>query len=191
MGLEGPAVLSDLQKKKLSRYFRVLDADGDGEIERSDYEQRVAAFAKEFGCAPGSPRYASIQRAWMDQWKGLVAAADGDDDRKVSLAEFLAMHDEAIQDRERLYGVLLSVARWILETADVDGNGTLSRPELLKALLASGLSEAEASESFRRLDRDGDETITKAEFLSCAAAFYTSDDPGAPGNWLFGAFEDV
>lgn len=184
-------MLSDLRKKKLSRYFRVLDTDGDGEIERSDYEQRVQAFAKEFGCAPGSPRHASIQGAWIGQWKELVAAADGDDDRKVSLAEFLAMHDTAIQDKERLYGVLLSVWRWIIETADVDGSGVLSRRELLRALLAMGLSEAEASESFRRLDRDGDEKVTKAEFLSCAAAFYASDDPGAAGNWLFGAFENA
>ena len=184
-------MLSDLQRKKLSRYFRVLDTDGDGELERSDYEQRVEAFAKEFGCAPGSPRHASIQRAWMDQWKGLVAAADDDHDRKVSLAEFLAMHDEAIQDKERLYGVLLAVSRWIMEAADVDGNGVMSRIELQKALRATGLSEAEASESFRRLDRDGNEKVTKAEFLSCAAAFYASDDPAAAGNWLFGAFEDA
>jgi Ca2+-binding EF-hand superfamily protein len=38
-------MLSDLQKRKLRRLFQLTDFNGDGHIERADYEQSLNIFA--------------------------------------------------------------------------------------------------------------------------------------------------
>ncbi|MFD5619714.1 hypothetical protein [Streptomyces yangpuensis] len=43
-------------------------------------------------------------------------------------------------------------------------------------------------EAFHRLDRDGDGTVDPAEIDAAVVEFFTSDDPNAPGIWLYKPF---
>ncbi|MFI6170550.1 hypothetical protein ACIBCN_27465 [Nocardia sp. NPDC051052] len=49
-----------------------------------------------------------------------------------------------------------------------------------------GIDPAHSSDAFRRLDRDGDGSLSYAEFRTAIVEFYLSDDQNAPGNWLLG-----
>jgi hypothetical protein len=42
------------------------------------------------------------------------------------------------------------------------------------------------AEAFRVLDADGDGRVSQEEIVAAVRAFYTSDDPTAAGNLVFG-----
>ncbi|MFD0567209.1 hypothetical protein ACFQ2M_38565 [Kitasatospora saccharophila] len=49
-----------------------------------------------------------------------------------------------------------------------------------------GPSPGTAGLAFERLDLDGDGTLSVAELAAALWEFWTSEDAGALGNWLFG-----
>lgn len=51
-----------------------------------------------------------------------------------------------------------------------------------------GVPEADASETFARIDLDGDGTISFDEFVEAGKEFYSSTDPTSAGNTLFGRY---
>jgi hypothetical protein len=55
-------------------------------------------------------------------------------------------------------------------------------------LAAFGVSEPDARYTFGRIDADGDGEITLDEWLEALHQFWTSTDPDAPGNTLFGRY---
>jgi hypothetical protein len=74
--------------RKLSHRFRTIDTDGDGFIERSDFEVPVTRVGAEFGHQPGSPALGELMRPSLQLWESLAAAADGDHDGRISEAEY-------------------------------------------------------------------------------------------------------
>ena len=76
----------------------------------------------------------------------------------------------------------------MLELWDRDGDGKLSADEYVKLEWCYGVTEEAAREAFRHLDRDGDGYLTLEEGMKAIEEFYLSDDPDAPGNWLFGPY---
>lgn len=181
-------MLSRLQNRKLTRAFDVYDHDGDGMLTESDFRRTVEELATVFEYAAGSAKHLEIESVYMKRWQRLQAEADRNKDGAVSLTEFLAFHERAFQDTEAFSDVILGVAKWHMSVADEDGNGILDESEVVKGAIAIGLTESDAREAFHRMDQDGDGRITRDEFLQRASEFYLSDDPDAPGNWLFGPF---
>jgi Ca2+-binding EF-hand superfamily protein len=51
---------------------------------------------------------------------------------------------------------------------------------------AFGQSEQDCEHAFAALDLDGDGVLSREELLRAARDYYTSDDPSAIGNLLFG-----
>ncbi|MFD6877298.1 MULTISPECIES: hypothetical protein [unclassified Streptomyces] len=49
-----------------------------------------------------------------------------------------------------------------------------------------GASPADLKVAFAKLDTDGDGTLGREEIRRATEEYYTSEDPTAPGNWLFG-----
>ena len=68
-------MLSDLQTKKLTRYFQVYDIDDDGQIEASDFERIVENVQLLHG---GGREADPLRAAYMSRWERLRAAADSD-----------------------------------------------------------------------------------------------------------------
>lgn len=71
---------------------------------------------------------------------------------------------------------------------DRDGDQRLSADEFVKLEWCYGATEETARVIFQHLDRDEDGYLTIEECRQDAEEFYRSDDPAAPGNWLFGPY---
>ncbi|MFE7096796.1 EF-hand domain-containing protein [Streptomyces erythrochromogenes] len=126
-----------------------------------------------------------------DFWQDLFTELDLDRDGRVTPEEYKL-------DMTRLYAQggpaydrsFRPMMRAILTIVDTDGDGVISPEEFHRAQEAfdTDPSPAHAEALFRRIDADGDGTLTLDELLGAVRDYYTGTDEDAPGNLLFGEF---
>jgi Ca2+-binding EF-hand superfamily protein len=180
-------MLGDIQEKKASYYFHLIDEDGNGLIEVSDFALRAQRLAESQNVNGESQREALRQQvvAW---WEHICTVADFDGDARVSFAEWKTYWRsilEGVQQAEpKTLQTLERAARSTHQAIDRDGSGLVTEKEYAHWLAAWG---AEGSaEAFRHLDRGKKGFLTEADFIAAVQEFYLSNDPEAPGNALYG-----
>ena len=181
-------MLTDFQRKKLSRLFDVLDTDGNKQLEREDYTRVIANLARIHGWAPGSPPYAQAEELYLTIWDNLQMLADQNSDKKVGLEEFLQFHAQMLNTPELYEQITVGTLDLLFDAFDRDQDGTLSRDDFRDFFDAYGIRGKVADEAFQKLDTSGDGQISKEEALERVKEYYFSDDPNAAGNWLFGRY---
>lgn len=179
-------MLSDLQKRKLARYFRIYDIDDDGRIALPDFERVVENVRMLHGVDDDSPAHRALRDGYLRRWEALRASADADSDGGVDLDEWLAYWDGVLSDDARYHAEIAAVTDQLFEIFDHDGDGVLGADEFCNFYGVYGLKSAMARRVFMDLDLDGDGVVTRQELMAMAHEFYRGDDPDAPGNRLFG-----
>jgi juvenile hormone diol kinase len=179
-------MLSDVQKQKLSRYFRVYDVDDSGTISLPDFERVVENVRALYGVDESSPIHGGLRDGYMLRWSALAASADKDRDGHVDLDEWLTYWEGVLTDDARYEVEVASVTERLFEVFDTDEDGVLGSDEFCNFYGVYGLQAALARQIFMDLDVDGDGRVTRDELKEMAHQFYRSDDPDAPGNRLFG-----
>lgn len=182
-------MLTDLQTKKLTRYFRVFDVNDNGRIARPDFERVVENVRALYGAQEGSAEHREIEAGFMRRWEALRASADADHDDGVDLTEWLAYWDGVLADEARYQEEIASVTEGLFKIFDTDEDGVLGADEFCNFYGVYGLKSAMARQVFLDLDADGDGRVTRAELVAMAHEFYRGDDPHAPGNRLFGSLD--
>ncbi|WP_234380506.1 EF-hand domain-containing protein [Streptomyces sp. CMB-StM0423] len=82
--------VSTFLARKLARRFRTYDTDGDGYVDRADFERAARQLGEEFGHGPDSPARRRVEELCLGVWERLVRAADTDGDGRVDEAEYAA-----------------------------------------------------------------------------------------------------
>lgn len=182
-------MLTDLQKQKLTRYFRVYDVDDDGRIARPDFERVVENVRALYDADENSPAHRFIRDGFFRRWEALRSSADVDHDDGVDLGEWLVYWDDVLVDEDRYHQEVASVTERLFQVFDTDEDGVLGADEFCNFYGIYGLKSAMARQVFLDLDVDGDGSVTREELMAMAHEFYRSDDPQAPGNRLFGALD--
>ncbi len=183
-------MLTDLQKKKLTRYFRVYDIDDNGRIGPLDFERVVENVRILHGLPDSSPGHRALRQSYLNRWEALRRSADADDDGGVDLSEWLEYWAGVLRDERRYETEVATVASRLLELFDTDEDGVLGADEFCDFYGIFGQSAALARRIFMELDANGDGAISRAELLEMAHQFYRSDDPQAPGNQFYGPFDE-
>jgi Ca2+-binding EF-hand superfamily protein len=179
-------MLSDLQTRKLTRYFAVYDVDDNGSIARPDFERVVENVRMLHGVSGESAAYRALRDGYMRHWDALRGSADVDHDGEVDLDEWLGYWDAVLADDARYHAEVASVADRLFEIFDHDDDGVLGADEFCNFYGVHGLNSALARQVFLDLDADGDGRVTRTELMDMAHEFYRGDDPDAPANRLFG-----
>lgn len=169
--------------RKLTHRFRTHDIDGDGFIERSDFEESVARLGAEFGHDPDSPELQELMRLSVGLWEKLAAGADHDG--RISEAEYKAAFAAAlIDDPDSLEQGYIPYVAAILRVADADGDGRLTVDDQVRWTRAlMRLPEEHVRDGFRQTDADGDGYITTSEVLDDVRGYYFELDPGSAAAW--------
>jgi len=181
----------DLQEKKASYYFHLIDEDGNGLIEVSDFALRAQRLA-EWQDLVGDYQREVLRQQVVTWWEHICTIADFDGDARVSFAEWTtywrSIREGAEQAEPETLRTLERAARNTLQAIDRDGSGLVREAEYAAWLAAWG---AEGSEdAFRRLDRGEKGFLTEADLIVAVQEFYLSNDPAAPGNALYGTLPD-
>jgi Ca2+-binding EF-hand superfamily protein len=80
--------MNDFLDRKLSKRFRSFDYNGNGFIERSDFEMSVARLAEEFGHELESPARQRLLDLSLGLWDQYLQVADTNGDGRISEAEY-------------------------------------------------------------------------------------------------------
>ncbi|GIG68822.1 EF-hand domain-containing protein [Phytomonospora endophytica] len=176
---------SDLLNRKLGRHFDLIDTNGDGKIDMSDFELIVTRLGQEFGQAPGTPKHSALRDAYAALWTGMQGSMDLDADGAVSRDEYVRGLETNAAASYQAY--LAPVASAIIGLCDTDNDGRISGEELAGIHRGLGMADKDHAAAMRNLDRDGNGYIDQTELTDAIRDFFSSDDPQARGNSLFGA----
>lgn len=170
---------SGAQERLLLR-FRILDSDGNGYLDESDFD-RLAA---EVLSAMGEPRETAKGQAVLTGhrrfWAGLRAALDADGDGRVSREEYLARLGDPGDAEQTVADYATSVAALV----DRDDDGYVERDDFLTCMTASGFPRANSAAVFEELDESGAGRITTDHWAAAIVDWYRSERTDIPGHVL-------
>ena len=181
-------MLTDQQTRKLAHLFRIYDHDGNGFVERDDFERVLRALAAARGWAAGHPRYERLRTLYLAQWQALAVGAIPAGSGRVPLPGWYALWNALLQAAypERV----AALCEVLFESMDADGDGAITLDESRSWFAAYAGDAAEADVVFPRCDLDGDGRMTRAEWLTLIEEFFFGSDPNAPGNLIFGRMKE-
>jgi len=177
-------MLTDLQKRKLTRMFNAYDADHNGYLEFADFEAQFNNLAQMHELAADSAEYNELQSAYRAAWDQISRFGDADHDGRVLLDEWLAYGSDVVQSPDMFENGLGAVAKLNGKLLDHDGDGLISLEEF--ATFRATL-DTERAAIFKRFDLDGDGYISADELVELFRQFFLSDDPNALGNTWYGS----
>jgi Ca2+-binding EF-hand superfamily protein len=180
--------MSDAVKdRKFIALFDWFDQGKDGYLTHEDFQRMVELFvalARE-----GDQANATAMSDAFERWWGLLLTfGDTDADGRLTQSEFVKLMKSNITSQENFESVILAIVDPLMSTLDTNKDGVLELQEYVQMYSALGIPPEHSSDAFRRLDRDGDGTISHEEFRTAIREFYLSDDENAAGNWLIGPF---
>ncbi|MEV4220456.1 EF-hand domain-containing protein [Nonomuraea sp. NPDC049725] len=167
---------STFQRGKVQLVFSAMDADGDGALRESDFDdlaRRWAAIRR----AGDTERLTAVMRGW---WGTL--AAHSRDPESVTLDDVLTVVDVLGE----MPGAVDATAEAMFDAIDEDGDGRISPAEYRRMIEAWNGGPTDTTAAFARLDADGDGAVSRTEFILHWGEFWAGDDPAAPGTHVFG-----
>ena len=179
-------MLTDLQVKKLTRYFQVYDIDDDGRIEESDFARIVENVGVLHGSDGSGPN--PVRRAYLALWERLRERADSDRDQGIDLDEWLGYWQLTLEDDDLFESEVFAITNRLFSVFDLDEDNGIGQNEFADFYGIFGLSVDLATTVFETLDSDGDGMITHAELDVIARQFFRGDDVEEPGSFLFGPY---
>ena len=181
-------MLSQVQQRKFDAYFKLLDFDKDGYLERRDFEEIADNFASRAGLPKESGEYKQIQGAWLASWEHVKEVCGTDHDGRITSDEWTKTLERTVSDEERYNQYVTPVAEGLFQLLDTNGDGHVGRDEYRQFISSMRGEEGDADSAFEKLDSNRDGQLSKDEVLAAVRDYHASSDPEAPGNWLFGPF---
>lgn len=179
--------LTDLQKRKLTRFFTVFDQDNDGLITRQDYILLAENVSRVKGFPPESPLSVRVKECLLQVWSNLEILADKDHDGHVTMEEFLDYRDKLHQDQVK-FDDLVSAGLMLFDVMDGDHDGRLNVNEFADFYSFFQLDADLATQMFDRMDSDTTGYLTREQIRTYSRQFNLGDDHDDIGNWLFGPY---
>ncbi|BAY46600.1 calcium-binding EF-hand-containing protein [Kalymmatonema gypsitolerans NIES-4073] len=180
------AQTQDLLDRKFDVCFTHADINGNGILEQADVLALAARIVTYLGEPMGSPKTQKLLQAFEHFWTHIQAKMDVDGDGKVTSEEWRnGLRKAFAEDPETYKAGFRPLAEATFTICDRDGDGFLEQSEFAKFHKAFGCKSANSELAFQKLD-DGDGKLTVNELLSAWQEYYTSNDPNARGNWLYG-----
>ncbi len=183
-------MISDLQRRKASHYFSLLDEDGNGLVDESDFQRRAERLADAHDLTDPEAR-ANLRRHVLSWWDHLCASADLDDNEYLTREEWATYWDalQASVDRDdnirtRTLESIERAARGTFRAMNTSDADHVTEEEYRTWLDAWGADTTRTT--FQRLDRNNTGVLTEDDLIAAVKEFYLSDDPEAPGNVLYG-----
>lgn len=184
-------MLTPLQRAKQIHYFRLVDVDKDGYVTASDWAEIGRNLASMRNLKRGTPEHDAVMATMGTIWANLGPYSSDPEGRVVSEADWLRFEEERVVycDDEWYEIYVNTIVRGVFSLLDTDRDNAIDQGDYLDLAMSFWVKPRHAVEAFVKMDEDGDGRIFLEDFLDHVLAFHRSNDPDAPGNWLFGRWD--
>lgn len=181
-------MLTDIQTRKLTKLFRLYDANNDGVLVQQDFTALAARLADLRQELKASPHHAQILAHLHDDWACLCAAADHDRDARITLGEWLAYYEQILDDIKQYASRVIALVKLLFAAFDQNNDGQISETEWISLLSVFNVLPIYASSIFLNLDVNQDGVLSQDEVLALIHDFFYINEPSAPANFMFGPY---
>ena len=150
---------------KIEAEFDKLDLNQNGYLDWSDYQILIDRYKQTARVGDDDRRIRALQAFYQLHWLELLRHADVAEER-LSKEQFVTATRGVTSDTSRI-NVTEAGGHVIFDLIDLNGDGEISADELSRYL--EGVWKIKGSESvysLEELDRDGNQTISREEFVS-------------------------
>ncbi|GGX46552.1 EF-hand domain-containing protein [Streptomyces fructofermentans] len=167
-------MVSTEYERRIAARFATFDQDGNGYIDRADFNAATKALLAEFGttarCDKGQALYSGAEAFWQ----GMAGIADRDGDQRITREEFVNGAVKRLRDNpDRFAEIARPFLDAALAVADGDGDGAATVEETVRALKALGAPDDVAAAAAGTLDTDADGRIGEPEIVKAFALYFT------------------
>ncbi|MER7716915.1 EF-hand domain-containing protein [Streptomyces flaveolus] len=167
-------MVSSEYERRIAARFATFDQDGNGYIDRQDFNAAAKALLAEFAVAARSDRGQALYGGAEALWQGMAGIADRDGDQRITREEFVTAAVKRLRDNpDRFAEIARPFLHAALAVADADGDGAVTVADAARVLTALGVPEDTARSVAAALDADGDGKVEEAEAVPAFARWFT------------------
>src|SRR3954465_11620616 len=157
-------MVSSEYERRIAARFATFDQDGNGYIDREDFNAAAKALLAEFAVPARSDRGQALYAGAEAFWQGMAGIADRDGDQRITREEFVTGAVKRLRDSpDRFAEIARPFLHAALAVADTDGDGAATVQETARVIKALGASEDIATAAAATLDTDADGRIGETE----------------------------
>lgn len=182
-------MLSPLQIKKQTHFFKVIDFDSSETIEKEDFEAigENLCIIRDFDM--GTPEYDTVMGMMETLWNNLEPFIEGDHGTLDQWLKFMTvLLDPKNVDSYKKY--VLNFVSTLFKLFDLNDDGYISQTEYIDLFIGMRIEVRFAPKAFRNLDTNNDGKLSHEELVQTVDEFMRSENSNTPGNWLFGGWEE-
>ncbi|MFD9459952.1 EF-hand domain-containing protein [Streptomyces sp. NPDC060027] len=167
-------MVSTEYERRIAARFAGFDQDGNGYIDREDFNVATKAVLAAFGTTARSDKGQALYIGAEAFWQGMAGIADRDGDQRITREEFVSGAVKRLRDNpERFAEIARPFLHAALAVADTDGDGAATVEETTRVLRALGVGDDLATAAAAALDADADGRIGETEVVSAFARYFT------------------
>ncbi|SFF00073.1 EF-hand domain-containing protein [Streptomyces mirabilis] len=167
-------MVSTEYERRIAARFAGFDQDGNGYIDREDFNAATKAVLAEFDTAARSDKGQALYVGAEAFWQGMAGIADRDGDQRITRDEFVNGAVKRLRDNPDRFGeIARPFLHAALAVADTDGDGAATVEEAVRVLRALGVPDGVAAVAAAALDTDADGRIGETEVVTSFARYFT------------------
>ncbi|GAA4808603.1 EF-hand domain-containing protein [Streptomyces ziwulingensis] len=167
-------MVSSEYERRIADRFALFDQDGNGYIDREDFNRAAKAVLAEFGAAARTDKGQALYGGAEALWQGMAGIADRDGDQRITRAEFVTGAVKRLRDNpDRFAEIARPFLHAALAVADTDGEGTASVEDAGRVLTALGVPAEAIGPAVALLDADGDGRVGEPDVVPAFARYFT------------------
>ncbi|MEM8614830.1 MAG: EF-hand domain-containing protein [Cyanobacteria bacterium P01_H01_bin.105] len=181
-------MLTDIQTRKLTKLFRLYDANNDGVLVQKDFTILAMRLANLRKGLQASTNYERILTHLQQDWTCLCRASEQNSDAQITLDQWLAYYDQILNDIKQYAGRVIALVTLLFDAFDHNHDGQISEQEWISLLSLFNVQPIYASSIFLNLDINQDGALNQDEVLTLIHDFFYINEPSAPANFMFGPY---
>ncbi|MFJ9816716.1 EF-hand domain-containing protein [Streptomyces sp. NPDC101151] len=167
-------MVSTEYERRIAARFATFDQDGNGYIDREDFNAAAKALLAEFTVPARSDKGQALYAGAEAFWQGMAGIADRDGDQRITREEFVTGAVKRLRDNpDRFAEIARPFLHAALAVADPDADGHATLTDTVRVLRVFHVPEGTARATATALDSDGDGRISEAEIVPAFARYFT------------------
>ena len=163
-----------VKNDRLKKRFEKWDVNGNGTIEKADYQAEAKRIVQAFGESADSPQARAVMDAFTSMFEYLAGKAGAGPNGKLTLEQFTEVVEAEIfaSGDAGFNRVVRPTIAAIVGLCDTDGDGEVSPREFGKWLDAIGVEPSAAKASFDAIDANHNGKLTVDELVHAVRDYH-------------------